>query len=48
MNKEAIWNIFKKTGNIEAYMLYRDLTKQEIGREPYPDEEEKEKDSKDN
>lgn len=25
MDKEAIWNIFVKTGDIEAYILYREL-----------------------
>lgn len=25
MDKEAIWNIFIKTGDIEAYILYREL-----------------------
>lgn len=25
MDKEEIWNIFIKTGDIEAYILYREL-----------------------
>lgn len=24
MNKDALWTLFEKTGNINAYMLYRD------------------------
>jgi hypothetical protein len=23
MNKDALWTLFEKTGNIDAYMLYR-------------------------
>lgn len=25
MDKNAVWNLFEKTGNIQAYMLYHDI-----------------------
>lgn len=33
MDKETIWKLFKQTGNIEAYLLYKNLVKQELANE---------------
>jgi len=29
MNKELLWNLFKKTGKIEYYMKYKKISKGE-------------------
>ena len=37
MNYEQAWNIFEQTGNVEAYLLYKQLKSEERQRQQVPE-----------